>query len=234
MHELSTAESILNIIKKEAQNSENGKVTRISLKVGKLTSLIPECLETAFQAVSQGTIAENAMLEIEEIEAQGHCRSCGADFEIDTLLGVCEKCGSPEVTITGGDATEENRKGGGVYLFADATASISRCDIVSNTAASSGGAVGRGGGLYADGGVLTLSDSTVRENVGHLVYQGWGHSTWRMACDTARQANAGQLVLTHHNAMHDDDSLDRLEEETQAEMAEAVLAREGMILKLLG
>ena len=67
MHELSIAESILNIIKKEAQNSENGKVTRISLKVGKLTSLIPECLETAFQAVSQGTIAENAMLEIEEI-----------------------------------------------------------------------------------------------------------------------------------------------------------------------
>ena len=103
MHELSIAESILNIIQKEVPNGDSGRVTRICINVGKLTALVPECLETAFQAVSRGTVAENAVLEITEVEARGHCRSCGADFDIDTLLGICEKCGSPDVKITGGD-----------------------------------------------------------------------------------------------------------------------------------
>ena len=103
MHELSIAESILTIVKKEVSQGDYRGVTRIHVKVGALTALIPECLTTAFEAVSRGTIAENAVLEIEEVEARGTCRACGTVFVADTLLGLCPSCGSTDVAVAGGD-----------------------------------------------------------------------------------------------------------------------------------
>ncbi len=40
--------------------------------------------------------------------------------------------------------------------------------------------------------------------------RGWGHSTWKDAVNSAHAANAKQLVLYHHDPMHDDDFLDEV------------------------
>ncbi len=65
-----------------------------------------------------------------------------------------------------------------------------------------------------------------------LPKQGWGHSTWRMAIDTARAAGAKQLVLFHHEPLHDDDTLEKIEKEAQAEFSATLLAREGLRVEL--
>ncbi|MBN1640560.1 MAG: MBL fold metallo-hydrolase [Anaerolineae bacterium] len=62
--------------------------------------------------------------------------------------------------------------------------------------------------------------------------QGWGHSTWEMAVQVAQRAGVGRLVLTHHNARHDDGFLRQLEREAQAAFPSALLAREGMTIAL--
>ncbi len=62
--------------------------------------------------------------------------------------------------------------------------------------------------------------------------QGWGHSTWRMAVHLAKKAHVKQLVLTHHNAKHDDAFMRDLEKEAQAEFPNTIAAREGMTLTL--
>jgi ribonuclease BN (tRNA processing enzyme) len=62
--------------------------------------------------------------------------------------------------------------------------------------------------------------------------QGWGHSTWEMAVETALATEAKKLVLTHHNARHDDAFLEDIERRAQALFPAAVMAYEGLTLKI--
>lgn len=62
--------------------------------------------------------------------------------------------------------------------------------------------------------------------------RGWGHSTYRMACATARRAGVKKLVLIHHDPDRDDAALQALESEAQAIFPETVAAREGMTIEI--
>ena len=62
--------------------------------------------------------------------------------------------------------------------------------------------------------------------------QGWGHSTWRMAVTLAQRAEVKRLVLTHHNAKHDDAFVREMERKAQGEFSQTVMAREGMTIEL--
>ncbi|GAC1469222.1 MAG: MBL fold metallo-hydrolase [Chamaesiphon sp.] len=61
---------------------------------------------------------------------------------------------------------------------------------------------------------------------------GWGHSTWQEEVKVAQAAGVKRTVVFHHEPNHSDDFLDRLEEQVLAASPTAVLAREGMILKV--
>jgi phosphoribosyl 1,2-cyclic phosphodiesterase len=62
--------------------------------------------------------------------------------------------------------------------------------------------------------------------------QGWGHSTWRMAIETANAANVKQLALYHHEPEHDDATLEEIEKRAQAVRPDTFMAREGMTIEL--
>ena len=61
---------------------------------------------------------------------------------------------------------------------------------------------------------------------------GWGHSTWQQGVRLARAAQAKQLVIFHHDPDHTDDVLDRIAEEARRLLPSAVVAAEGMMLRL--
>lgn len=103
MHEASIAENIFNIVKEQAEQGQHKAITRIHIKVGKLTALVPDCLDFAFKAIARGSPLENTELAIQEVNAQGTCLECGATFNVDMFLSVCEACGSTRVHITGGE-----------------------------------------------------------------------------------------------------------------------------------
>jgi phosphoribosyl 1,2-cyclic phosphodiesterase len=44
----------------------------------------------------------------------------------------------------------------------------------------------------------------------YLTRRGWGHSTVEYALEVARLAGVGELVLTHHDPLRDDDALDQI------------------------
>ena len=64
------------------------------------------------------------------------------------------------------------------------------------------------------------------------VRQGWGHSTWLMAVEVGQKAHVKRLALTHHHARHDDATMRRIEQEAQAILPQAFVAREGTTIVL--
>jgi len=54
------------------------------------------------------------------------------------------------------------------------------------------------------------------EGMGGVSRKGWGHSTWESALRECRAGNARQLLLHHHDPMHDDAAISAIEEAAQA------------------
>ncbi len=61
---------------------------------------------------------------------------------------------------------------------------------------------------------------------------GWGHSTWQEAIKVAKAAGVKQLVIFHHDPLHDDNCLDRIGAEAKAHFPGTIMAREGMSIRL--
>lgn len=59
---------------------------------------------------------------------------------------------------------------------------------------------------------------------------GWGHSTWQEAVKVAEAANVKNLVIYHHDPLHDDNYLDEMGRQAKERFPGAIMAREGMSL----
>ena len=97
------AREILEIAVAEAGRRGSPRITRVDLEVGVLRGVIPENLAFLFGCAAAGTIAEGARLAIEEQPALVACGTCGP-VEARGFTIACPSCGSPSVTIEGGDA----------------------------------------------------------------------------------------------------------------------------------
>ncbi len=104
MHELSLAESVLQLIEDAAREQEFAHVKTVRLEIGQLACVEPESLRFAFDVVMRGSIAECARLEIVETAGQGRCEKCEQNFPLVALYEACPACGSYQVSVTGGDA----------------------------------------------------------------------------------------------------------------------------------
>lgn len=80
------AEAILHHALELAEEKGAKEIRKIRVAVGKLLLINPEQLKFCFSAVASNTIAENAELEIEFLDAEGRCTSCGKIFQdVDEL-----------------------------------------------------------------------------------------------------------------------------------------------------
>ncbi|MCL2823947.1 MAG: MBL fold metallo-hydrolase [Polyangiaceae bacterium] len=61
---------------------------------------------------------------------------------------------------------------------------------------------------------------------------GWGHSTYEQGVKLAREANAKQLVLFHHDPSHTDAIVAEMERRSQAIFPNSIAAREGLVITI--
>ena len=102
MHEMSLAEGVLQLIEDEAGTRGFTRVTRVCLEIGQLSSVEPEALAFCFDAVTQGSIAAGASLEMQEVAGCGWCLPCGRTVPMTQLYDACPRCGGYQVQVTGG------------------------------------------------------------------------------------------------------------------------------------
>ena len=102
MHELALTEGIIAIVEQEGKKHGFTRVLEISLKVGELSGVIPECLLEFFPIASRGTLAEGAALTVETLPAAFRCRSCGFEGAIPRHSAACPQCGSEAIRLVRG------------------------------------------------------------------------------------------------------------------------------------
>ncbi|SHK41266.1 hydrogenase maturation nickel metallochaperone HypA [Thermocrinis minervae] len=94
MHEFSIVQSLISLIEKYASEEGAKSVTRVVLQIGPLSGVEPHLLEVAFNTFKEGTVANQAVLEIERTDLAIYCDSCGKEYSKKELNILCPVCGS--------------------------------------------------------------------------------------------------------------------------------------------
>jgi len=102
MHELSIVTSLFEILEEKAKEKKSEKILSVKLKVGALSGVVPEFLETAFDVYKKDTIAAEAKLKIEKVPLRVQCQKCGAEIVKNDFIFICEKCDSRELKTLSG------------------------------------------------------------------------------------------------------------------------------------
>lgn len=102
MHELPVTENILKIVLEEGKKHNVQKISKIKIKIGELSDLVPDCINYYFALFSKGSIAQEAIIEIEKLPLKVNCNSCGILSEIDIKSFRCPKCSSQDLKIISG------------------------------------------------------------------------------------------------------------------------------------
>ncbi len=103
MHEMALCESVIEIIAEEAKRHAFTRVRAVRLEIGTLGSVEPEAMRFCFDAVSRGTVAESARLEVIDVPGRAWCMSCSTGVVITRRLDPCPECGGYQLQVTAGD-----------------------------------------------------------------------------------------------------------------------------------
>jgi hydrogenase nickel incorporation protein HypA/HybF len=94
---------LLNYVLAEAKERGASRVVAIRLNLGAGTGLSPESLDLHFQHVAEGTIAEGARLDTQEVPLVYKCAECGQTTESEDRLVYCPECGQAKLAVQSGE-----------------------------------------------------------------------------------------------------------------------------------
>lgn len=94
MHEMGLVAGILDSVIPTAKQAGALRVAKVSLSVGRMTEVIEDAMVFAFEALTEGTLAEGAELDLTIVEPKSICLECGTEYDHDQLHVTCPSCGS--------------------------------------------------------------------------------------------------------------------------------------------
>lgn len=103
MHELGVTQNILAIALRHAEEAGATRITRLTLVVGELSSIVDDSVQFYWDLIAAGTLAEGAALEFRRVPAMLRCNDCQHEFRMDYETFLCPRCGSSRVTVAGGE-----------------------------------------------------------------------------------------------------------------------------------
>jgi hydrogenase nickel incorporation protein HypA/HybF len=102
MHEMSIAQSLIEIIREEMARHQAHTLRAVRIHVGEMSAIVPDSLSFCFEVITAGTEMEGARLNIEVIPVEGICRACGERFKIEEFQFLCPSCGGTGVETVSG------------------------------------------------------------------------------------------------------------------------------------
>ena len=95
MHEMSIAQSVLDIAFGEMEKRAAVRLRKIKISIGEFSGVVKEALEFAFDVLKPDTPASDAEVEIEVVPMTGECFLCGpVACRLNDLNLTCPTCGA--------------------------------------------------------------------------------------------------------------------------------------------
>ncbi len=102
LHELSIAQSIVDIVGQYVPPAEQERVRKVTVRLGALAGVVPDSLAFCFTAVIHHTPLENAVMEMEHVPFTVACHSCNRTSATEPGIVLCPLCGSSDTDIISG------------------------------------------------------------------------------------------------------------------------------------
>ncbi|MBR9885245.1 MAG: hydrogenase maturation nickel metallochaperone HypA [Oceanospirillales bacterium] len=100
---MSIAEGIVQTLEDQARVQHYSRIKTVWLEIGPLAAIEKESLLFCFDAVTRGTLAENARLDIIDLPGEAWCLACASRVAITQRYDSCSECGSYQLQVTRGD-----------------------------------------------------------------------------------------------------------------------------------
>lgn len=103
MHEFSIVNALLEMCEQNAKDKNMAKITKVEIKIGKLSGVEPHLLETAFDTFKEGSMCDGAELIMHLQDVVLHCLSCDYQGIIENNAFECPTCKSTECKVIDGE-----------------------------------------------------------------------------------------------------------------------------------
>jgi hydrogenase nickel incorporation protein HypA/HybF len=100
VHELSIAMSILEMAEDEAERRGGVRIDAIYLKLGALSGVVEDALQSSYEIASYGSALNGSRLLIENVPVTVYCPNCCMERQLKTIQNFsCPDCGvlTPQV-----------------------------------------------------------------------------------------------------------------------------------------
>lgn len=103
MHEYSIVQSLIDSCEEHANKNKASKVTKVVVKIGVMSGVEPDLLQTAFDTFKEQTICDKAEFVMNVQKVKVLCNSCQKENELEKLEYLCPECRSDQLKIIDGE-----------------------------------------------------------------------------------------------------------------------------------
>ena len=103
MHEMSIAQSIIDIVNDTLAENEKSRLKEVAVDIGEMVAVVPESLQFCYEAIVNETEYHNAVLNINVIPLKIKCNNCNIESKIEKYAFLCPKCESTNINVISGE-----------------------------------------------------------------------------------------------------------------------------------
>src|ERR1019366_5767145 len=107
MHELSIANSLVELASQSAIGAGASRVLEVRIRLGALSGVVREALEFSYEIAVAGTLLEGSKLVVRELPVHIYCPVCCEEMELPSIQSFCcPACGTPSGDVRQGRELE--------------------------------------------------------------------------------------------------------------------------------
>jgi len=103
MHEFSIVNALLDMCEKNARENNATHITKVEIKIGKLSGVEPHLLETAFNTFKEETVCDGAEFVMHLQDLVIRCHQCQTEATLHQNEFLCPSCQSDDIAVIDGE-----------------------------------------------------------------------------------------------------------------------------------
>ncbi|RXK00360.1 hydrogenase maturation nickel metallochaperone HypA [Arcobacter sp. CECT 8986] len=103
MHEYSIVQSLLEQCEQYVEENDASKVTKLIVKIGVLSGVEPDLLQTAFDTFKEKTVCDGAEFIINRQKVVIDCLDCNQTSTLEKNEFLCPSCNSNNLKVVDGE-----------------------------------------------------------------------------------------------------------------------------------